>query len=60
MASIFAPSLFLGRYLSPLGELEPELISATAFRKGTGVVDLEVADVGLGVRGKDAGGEWKA
>lgn len=57
---MFAPNLFLGRYLSPVGELDPVLASTTVFLKGIGVLDLETPDNGLGVRGNDAAGEWKA
>ena len=56
IASIAIPIFFLGRYLSPVVKLV-ELVSAAGRRMGTGVLDRDVADGGLGVRGNEAVGE---
>lgn len=56
MTKIFVPIFFFGKYLSPLGVLMEGVKSAGVRREEIGVLDLEIADTGLGVRGTDAGG----
>lgn len=59
MTSIFAPMAFLDRYFRPLGVLVGGVISIGA-RREMGVLDLEIAEAGFGVRGSDTAGVWKA
>ena len=60
ITKILVPSFFLGKYLRPLGVLIEGVISIGVRRADSGVAGLEMADNGLGVRGKDAAGVWKA
>lgn len=60
ITKILVPRFFFGRYLRPLGVLIEGVMSTGVSRADMGVAGLEMADNGLGVRGKDAAGVWKA
>lgn len=58
ITNILIPSLFLGRYLEPVAEVLAALRSAAVRLRGSGVagvLDLEVAEFGCGVRASEVG-----
>lgn len=57
MTSILIPSFFFGRYFASVGVLLAELWSDCMRRRSAG---LDVVEIGFGVRGCEAGGEWNA
>jgi hypothetical protein len=60
MTRILVPRTFFGRYFTPFEESLLVVSSAIGLLDGTGVLDLDVADNGRGVRDTDAEGEWNA